>query len=146
MSGFCSGMVGVMRQTLRQKVEKRIAEAQDDVFLPREFRGLGGEDQVLRVLRGLVNEGRLMRLGYGVYGRARVSRLTGELVLDAKGGFQGAARRVLDKLGVPWEQTYWQKEYNECRTTQVPVNPAVKVKGRFSRKLRYEDRDLLVER
>ncbi len=69
-----------MRQpkTLREKIEERIArKRRDDVFLPREFRDLGGEDQVLRVLRSLVQEKRLVRLGYGVYGRAVVSRGAG---------------------------------------------------------------------
>ena len=45
-----------MRQhrTLRERIEERIArKRRDDVFLLREFRDLGGEDQVLRVLRGL---------------------------------------------------------------------------------------------
>ena len=59
------------RRTLRERIETRIARKRgEDVFLPREFADLGGEDQVLRVLRGLVREGRLVRLGYGVYGRA----------------------------------------------------------------------------
>ena len=43
-----------MRQsrTLRDRIERRIARKRgEDVFLPREFRDLGGEDQVLRVLR-----------------------------------------------------------------------------------------------
>ena len=73
-----------MRQqrTLRERIEERIArKRRDDVFLPREFRDLGGEDQVLRALRGLVREKRLVRLGYGVYGRAVVSRLSGEPLL-----------------------------------------------------------------
>ncbi len=62
------------RKTLRERIEARIArKKRDDVFLPREFADLGGEDQVLRVLRGLVREGRLVHLGYGVYGRAVVS-------------------------------------------------------------------------
>ena len=69
----------------------------DDVFLPREFRDLGGEDQVLRVLRGLVREKRTVRLGYGVYGRAIVSRLTGEPLLCSPNGFLGAARQALTK-------------------------------------------------
>jgi hypothetical protein len=43
--------------------------AYDIVFLPREFRDLGGEDRDLRVL------GNLVRLGYGVYRHAVVSRL-----------------------------------------------------------------------
>ncbi len=61
-----------MRQqkTLPDRIEGRIARRQrEDVFLPREFADLGGEDQVLRALRQLVREKRLVRLGYGVYGR-----------------------------------------------------------------------------
>jgi hypothetical protein len=36
------------RRTLREKVADRIARRRADVFLTREFRDLGGEDQVLR--------------------------------------------------------------------------------------------------
>src|SRR6266705_5642391 len=111
------------RKTLRERIEARIArQKQDDVFLPREFADLGGEDQVLRVLRGLVREGRLVRLGYGVYGRAVVSQLSGEPMLYSPNGFLGAARQALTKLGVPWETTEAERAYNEGRSTQVPVN------------------------
>ena len=62
------------RRTLQERIETRIARKRgEDVFLPREFTDLGGEDQVLRALRRLVREGRLVRLGYGVYGRAMTS-------------------------------------------------------------------------
>lgn len=135
------------RRTLREMVEARIVERRDDVFLPREFRDLGGEDQVLRVLRGLTREARLLRLGYGVYGRAETSNLTGQPMLAAPGGFLGAARQALDKLGVPWEPTEFQRAYNEGRSTQVPVNPAVRLgKSRFVRRLRYQDAELRLER
>src|ERR1700738_542158 len=92
MSGFCRGLeMGrsmARRPTLRERIETRIARRRgEDVFLPREFADLGGEDQVLRVLRGLVREGRLVRLGYGVYGRAGVSPLSGEAVLYNPNGF-----------------------------------------------------------
>src|ERR1039457_3123793 len=103
-----------MRQqrTLRQRIEARIVRRQgEDVFLPREFLDLGGEDQVLRVLRGLVREKRLVRLGYGVYGRAIVSRLSGEPLLYSPNGFLGAARQALTKLGVKWEPTKAQRAY-----------------------------------
>ena len=58
--GFLQGAVAMRQQrTLRERIEQRIArKRRDDVFLPREFRDLGGEDQVLRVLRGLVREKR----------------------------------------------------------------------------------------
>src|ERR1700747_3449095 len=124
-------------KTLRERIERRIARKRsEDVFLPREFRDLGGEDQVLRALRNLVREKRLVRLGYGVYGRAIVSRLSGDPILYSKNGFLGAARQALTKLGVTWEQTEAQLAYEQGRSTQVPVNPVVRVKGRFSRRLR----------
>lgn len=132
--------------TLRERVRQRIARRRDDVFLTREFRDLGGEDQVVRALRELVRAGGLVRLGYGVYGRAVTSRLSGEPILYSPDGFIGAARRTLDKLGVAWEPTEAERAYNEGRSTQVPVNPAVRVKGRFARRLRYQDRELRLER
>ena len=135
------------RKTLRERIEERIARKRgDDVFLPREFADLGGEDQVLRVLRGLVRDGRLVRLGYGVYGRAVTSRLSGEPMLYSPDGFIGAARQALDKLGVEWEPTEAERAYNEGRSTQVPVNPVVRVKGRFRRQLRYGNAELVLER
>ena len=135
------------KQTLREKIERRIVRKKDDdVFLTREFMKLGGEDQVLRALRKLVDDGRLVRLGYGVYGRAIVSRLNGKPMLYSREGFAGVARQALDKLGVDWEPSEAERAYNEGRSTQVPVNPVVRVKGRFSRHLRYRDTELVLER
>jgi hypothetical protein len=135
------------RKTLRDKIENRIARKKGDaVFLPREFADLGGEDQVLRTLRRLTEDGRLVRLGYGVYGRAVKSRLSGEPMLYSPNGFSGAARQALDKLGVQWEPTEAERAYNEGRSTQVPVNPVVRVKGRFRRQLRYGNAELVLER
>jgi hypothetical protein len=135
------------RKTLRDKIEERIARRKGDaVFLPREFADLGGEDQVLRVLRRLTEDGRLVRLGYGVYGRAVKSRLSGQPMLHSPGGFSGAARQALDKLGVEWEPTEAERAYNEGRSTQVPVNPVLRVRGRFRRHLRYGNAELILER
>ena len=135
------------RKTLRERIEARITRKKgEDVFLTREFTDLGGEDQVLRALRGLMREGQLVRLGYGVYGRAFKSRLSGKPVLQSSNGFISAARQALDKLGVEWEPTESERAYNEGRSTQVPVNPVVRVKGRFSRQLRYGNSELVLER
>jgi hypothetical protein len=101
---------------------------------------------VLRALRQLVREKRLVRLGYGVYGRAVVSRLSGEPILFSPNGFLGAARQAFNKVGVTWEATDAEQSYNEGRSTQVPLNPVVRVKGRFSRRLREGNLELLLER
>jgi hypothetical protein len=134
------------KQTLQQKVADRIAQKQEYVFLPREFSDLGGEDQVLRALRGLVRDGQLVRLGYGVYGRAVISRLSGQPILSNPSGFAGVTRQALTKLGVQWEPTEAEKAYNAGLSTQIPVNPVVRVKGRFSRRLRYRNTELVIER
>src|SRR5476651_2503581 len=150
---FAAGKGMRQQKTLRERIEGRIGRRQrEDVFLPREFADLGGEDQVLRALRQLVREERLVRekrlvrLGYGVYGRAVVSRLSGEPILYSPNGFLGAARQALNKLGVTWEATEAQQSYNEGRSTQVPLNPVVRVKGRFSRRLRDGNLELVLER
>lgn len=134
------------RKTLRERIEGRIARKGDDVFLPREFADLAGKDQVLRAFRQLVKDGQLVRLGYGVYVRAIPSRLSGRPMLYSPDGFVGAARQALNKLGVKWEPTGVERAYNEGRSTQIPANPAVRIKGRFSRKLRYQGTELIVER
>lgn len=101
---------------------------------------------MLRALRGLVRDGQLVRLGYGVYGRAFKSRLSGQPILFNPDGFIGASREALTKLGVKWEPTEAEKAYNAGRSTQIPVNPIVRVKGRFSRRLRDGDMELVIER
>jgi hypothetical protein len=145
---FAEGFANMrQRKTLRERIERRIVRRRDeDVFLTREFSDLGGEDQVLRALRSLVRDKRLVRLGYGVYGRAIVSRLSGEPLLYSANGFIGAARQALTKLGVPWEPTEAERAYNERRSTQVPVNPVVRIKGRFSRRLHDGNLELVLER
>lgn len=133
--------------TVRERMEARIARNRgDDVFLTREFRDLGDKDRVAGALRQLVRDKRLVRLGYGVYGRAMVSRLSGNPVLYARNGFAGAAREALTKLGVEWQPVEAERAYNERRSTQVPVNPVVRVKGRFSRRLFNGSQELIIER
>lgn len=134
------------RQTLRERVESRIAERRDDAFLTREFRDLADERQVQRALRELTDAGKLIRLGYGVYGRAEMSPITHQPMLSGD-GFGPVARQVLDKLNVRWEPTSAERAYNEGRSTQVPMTPRVRVRGsRFSRKLRYKTMELSIER
>jgi hypothetical protein len=134
------------RMTLKQRIEARIAKGRDDAFLTREFRDLAGERQVLRALRELTEEGKLIRLGYGAYARAEISPLTNQPML-AGDGFGAVSREVLDKLKIRWEPTAAERDYNEGRSTQVPMTPRVRLRGsRFSRKLRYKTMELTVER
>jgi hypothetical protein len=75
-----------------------------------------------------------------------VSRLNGEPLLYSPNGFPGAARQALTKLGVSWEPAEAERAYNEGRSIQVPVNPLVRVKGRFSRRLSDGKLELMLAR
>lgn len=134
------------RNSIQAKIEERLAQTGDDVFLTREFGDLGDKRQVLRGLSNAVRDGKLIRIGYGVYARAMTSSLTGQPMLAARQGFLAASRQALTKLGVSWEPTQWERAYNEGRSTQIPVNAAVQIKGRFSRRLSYCGKPLVVER
>ena len=135
-------------KTLRERIETRIARKRgEDVFLPREFRDLGGEEIGFYAFCAFsCGRKRLVRLGYGVYGRAVVSRLSGDPILHSKNGFLGAARQALTKLGVKWEPSESECDYNAGRSTQIPVNPVVRIKGRFSRRLRDGKHELVLAR
>ena len=98
------------------------------------------------MLRHLVRTGNLVRISYGVYGRAIQSRLTSEAILFSKNGFSGAVRQALTKLGVNCEPIEKLSAYNEGRSTQISVNPVLRVKGRFSRQLHYGKTELILER
>ena len=134
-------------KTLKQRIEIRVARTRKtDVFLPRDFADFSGEDQVLRALRSLVRDGTLMRLGYGVYARAMRSSLSGRVIVASSNGFHSAAIQALNQLGVSWEPSDSTKAYNEGYSTQIPVNPAVKVKSRFARRLSDGRTELRLER
>ncbi|MBH1432440.1 hypothetical protein I5U42_14145 [Stenotrophomonas maltophilia] len=134
------------KTTLRKRVALRVRKSNRDVFLPRDFVDISGEDQVIRALRALVEERMLLRLGKGVYAKARPSSLSDKAVLANPGGFLFVAMQALERLGVRAELTDAQIAFAEGRSTQMPVNPVLKVKGRFSRKLRYGKSELIIER
>lgn len=125
------------KNTLVSKVGQRMARSRTGVFLPKDFEDLGGYDQVLRALRTLRNEGKLVRLGYGIYARAKVSSISKRVMIDNPGGFVAASRIALNKLNVPWEPTQAELDYNQGKSTQIPMNPAVAIRGRFSRQLSF---------
>jgi hypothetical protein len=132
--------------SLQTRIENRIAESREYVFLTREFTDLSGRRQVLRALRKIVAEGRLVRLGCGVYGLASASSPSERPVLFHPHGFIGAARTALTKLGVKWEPTERELAYQEGRSSEMPAVAAVRIKRRFSRRLRYGQTELVIER
>jgi hypothetical protein len=132
-----------LRDSLQDRLEKRIARKRNDVFLRADFDDLGDYDQVGRALRQLVAKGRLMKIGYGLYSRTRPSILDGTSVLP-KG--LDTLKEAIRRLGVEPMPSRMQEDYNAGRTTQVPTGRVVAVRERLRRKIGYKGVYLKFER
>lgn len=130
-------------ESLKNRLEKRIARKRGDVFLRSDFSDLGGYDQVGRELRSLVRQGQLMKLGYGIYTRAAKSPFTDKLV-PRKG--LATLTEALHRIGVETAPTRMEQAYNAGKTTQVPTGRVVAVRGRVRRKIGYGGFQLGFER
>jgi len=122
-------------RTLEDKLRYRIKRNKSSVFVPKDFFDLSDRDQVGRVLRKLVQEGTLIKIGQGLYARTKISSLTGNLIPEKS--LPDLAREALNKLGVPIEDSSFDKEYDRGNTTQVPTGRVIAIKGRVSRKIGY---------
>ena len=114
------------------------------MFLRRDFKDLGGYDQVGRGLRSLAAKGRLVRIGYGVYARAVLSPVSGKTIPSKP--LPVLAAETLKRLDVEIVPSSFTRAYNAGTTTQVPSGRVIAVKGRFSRKIGYGGRCAVFER
>ncbi len=121
--------------TLGYKILARIARKNINVFVREDFEDLGGYDQIGRILRGLAREGKLVKLGYGLYAKTKKSTLTGDIIPVKN--LPELAREAIERLGLKTVPSYWEREYNAGRTTQVPTGRRIAVKGRINRKIGY---------
>ena len=122
------------------KVLQRVESIRDNAILRQDLADLGSPRQISRALKTLVKLKKLVRLGYGVYGKLAENR--GERYL--KGGLLFTAREILDKLGVSWELSQSEKDYNTGRSTQVPVSPCTIIKSNFTRRIRYKNMEFKI--
>jgi len=129
--------------SIAYKVLQRIEALRGAVVLRSDVADLAEPRQISRAFKQLVDEGRLAKLGYGVYAKLIRSQLLKSSYL--KEGFLPVMREALDKLNVKWELSDEEKAYQAGKSTQVPVNPVIKLKTRFRRRLRYQDMELKVE-
>ena len=131
---FYSKGDNMVRPSLKSKIETQICQSRQNVFLRRDFASLGEYDQVGRALLSLVKMGLLMKIGYGLYAKARLNSLTNQPMLAAAGGFNQVAKEALDRMHVKWVSNKALNEYRKG-STQLPINAAVVVYSRFSRKI-----------
>ena len=136
----------MQRYNLKDRILKRILRSKKTVFLRGDFKDLGTYNQVGCALRQLVRTDKIAKLGYGLYAKTRPSVLRqGDISLATSGGFKGASREALDRLGVKWRPSDAEIAYNEGRSTQIPATGYVIIQGHFNRKIYFKNSKLPYE-
>ena len=116
------------KRTIRERVWQSIAIRDDAAFLRAEFKAFGDPSQVTRALKALVEEGRLVKVGHGVYVKAKTSSISGNPVPSRSLTEIGEA--FLKKRGITPGPGSSARDYNEGRTTQIPMRPVLFTNGR----------------
>ena len=122
----------------------RLKTIRCSVVLRKDFNDLGSYRQISRVIQHLITEKKLVKIGSGIYAKAMVSKYT-DIPL-VKNGVDSTLREALTRLGVAYEPGSAEKDYNEGKSTQVPVRNIVKLKSRCRRRIGYRNSELIFEK
>jgi len=127
------------------RIQRSVANRNDDVFVRADFKPFGSQAQVGRALTELQSKGALVKLGVGVYAKAKPSVLSGKPIPIKP--LEVLAPEVLRKLGVQAGESRQTREYNAGRSTQIPTGVVFSVgKRRIRRKLGFNGKLVEYER
>lgn len=132
------------QDSIEYKALNRLKAIRGSVVLRQDFNDLGSYRQISRVCNQFIQEKKLVKIGAGVYAKAYVSKYT-DIPL-VKNGVGSTFREALKRLGVSYEPSSAEQEYNAGITTQVPVGNTVKLKSRCRRRIGYGNSALNFEK
>ena len=130
--------------SIQYKALLRLKSIHGSVVLRKDFEGLGSYRQISRVINKLIAEKKLVKIGTGVYAKAYLSKYSNTPLI--KNGTDITLRQALKRLGIAFEAGSAEKEYNEGKTTQIPVRNIVRLKSRCRRRIGYKNSQLIFER
>lgn len=131
--------------TIKIRIKKMLRRTKRNVFLRSDFKMMGDYAPVGRALNSLTTEGLLIKLGYGLYAKAMMNRITGEPMLAADGGFFEVAVEALERLEQDWYFSGAMADYING-ATQIPMELEVTVNKKFSRKIKTDKFELIIQR
>jgi hypothetical protein len=125
------------------KARNRLKAIRGNVVLRTDFDGFGSYRQMSRILKKFIDEKKLVKIGSGVSAKTFISKYADVPLI--KNGTDFTLREALERLGIAYERGSAEKEYNEGKTTQIPVRNIVRLKKRCRRRLGYLNRQLIFE-
>ena len=129
--------------SIEYKALNRLKTIRGSVLLRIDFDDLGSYRQVSRALQKLIVGKKIVKIGSGIYAKSYVSQYTDAPLI--KNGTDVALREALKRLGVSYEPGNAEKDYNDGKTTQIPVRNIVKLKKRCRRHIGYRNSKLTFE-
>ncbi len=132
------------QESIEYKAINRLKSIQGSVMLRKDFSDLGSYRQISRVIKNLIIEKKLVKISAGIYAKAYSSKYTDIPLI--KNGADSSLREALKRLNVSYELSNAEKEYNEGKTTQIPVRNMVRLKKRCRRRIAYRNSELLFEK
>lgn len=130
--------------SIEYKMLNRLKKIRSNVVLRTDLSDLGSYRQLSRTLNKFISEKKLVKIGSGIYAKAYVSKYSDIPLI--KNGIDVTLREALKRLGVSYESGSAEKDYNEGRTTQVPVHNIVKLNDRCRRRIGYRNNQLIFEK
>lgn len=130
--------------TISEAIEKKVRRSKCNVFLRKDFAGLGSYDAIGRALKQKTEDGKLVQIGYGLYAKAQVSPITGKPAPVV--GIKRLATEALGRLGKEVSVSSFEDAYNCGRSTQVPTGRTIAVKDRVRRRIGYDGNYVVLQR
>jgi len=131
-------------ESIEYKALNRLKTIRGSVVLRKDFNDLGSYRQISRAINKLIEEKKLVKIGTGIYAKAYLSKYSNIPLI--KNGSDSALRTALKRLGVAFEPGSAEKEYNEGKSTQIPVRNIVRLKSRCRRRIKYKNSELIFEK
>ncbi len=131
-------------KSIEFKALNRIKTIRGSVVLRKDFNGLGSYRQVSRAISRLIEEKKLVKIGTGIYAKAYPSKYSNTPLI--KNGTDSTLRQALKRLGIAFEPGNAEKEYNEGKSTQIPMRNIVRLKSRCRRRIGYINSELIFEK
>ena len=132
------------QESTEYKTINRLKAIRGSVVLRKDFDGIASYRQISRTLKELIAEKKLVKIGAGIYAKSYSSKYTNIPLI--KNGTDSALREALKRLNVVYESGSAENDYNEGRSTQIPVYNIVKLKSRCRRRIGYGNSELIFEK
>lgn len=131
-------------ESIEYKALLRIKSIRGSVVLRKDLSDLGSYRQVSRAINKLIEDKKLVKIGSGVYAKTYQSKYSSTPLI--KNGTDTTLRAALKRLDIAFEPGSAEKEYNEGKTTQIPVRNIVRLKSRCRRRIGYKNNELIFEK